>query len=283
MMRNIETRAIEVPGGTLFTANCGERTKPAVVMIHSGLGHAQMWYPLMRAVGDEVFCIAYDCRCCGRSTTTLDGVFSDTADLADVLDGHGLESAVLLAASRGGRIAIDFALAHPERVDGLFLAAPDISGFDAPVADHERPLMETVEAAEDAWSVEEIIAGELRLFVDGPTRGPSDSREALYAEVTEMLRLNYTQQEDTPKFLDVVPAAGRLAELRGPIRVLVGDADTTGMQAMAAAIDTACEQATLLRVPDAAHMLPMEHPALFEDEFRSWARTVTASKAPDNG
>ncbi|MFD3652139.1 alpha/beta fold hydrolase [Streptomyces sp. NPDC058620] len=267
----IKARTVEVPGGSLFTTSSGG-TKPAAVMVHSGLAHSDMWLPLMSALGDELPGVAYDCRCCGRSVTTLDGTFSDIADLAAVLDAYGIESAVLVAESRGGRIAIDFALAHPERVRGLFLLAPDISGYDAPVADHERALIEAVGAAEDAWEVEEIIAHELRLFVDGPAREQSDSRAALRRTVAEMLRLNYTQQKDTPDFDSPEPAAGRLAELSCPVRVLVGDEDTTGMRAMAAEIESSCSRATLLRVPDAAHVLALEHPELIERELRSWWR-----------
>ncbi|WP_328908288.1 alpha/beta hydrolase [Streptomyces sp. NBC_00234] len=267
----INARTVDVPGGSLFTTRSGEK-KPVAVMVHSGLAHSDMWLPLMSALGDDIPAVAYDCRCCGRSTTTLDGTFSDHADLSSVLDAYEMESAFLVAESRGARIAIDFALAHPERVRGLFLLAPDVSGYDAPVADNERPLIDAVGAAEDAWEVEEIIAHEVRLFVDGPAREQDAGRDALRTSVAEMLRLNYTQQKDTPDFDSPEPAAGRLADLTCPVRVLVGDEDTTGMRATAAEIESACAQATLLRVPDAAHALTLERPELVERELRSWWR-----------
>ncbi|MET8284986.1 alpha/beta hydrolase [Streptomyces sp. NPDC005132] len=270
----METRTITVPGGSLQADNSGAPGNPAAVLVHSGIAHAQMWSPLMRALDDEVFAVAYDCRCFGRSTTTLDGEFSDLADLGSVLDAYGLESAVLVGESRGARLAIDFALAHPERVGGLFLLAPDISGFDTPVTDDERPLFDAIEAAEDAWSVEELIAHEVRLFVDGPSREPEPVRAAVREAVAEMSRLNYAQQRDTPDFVKTEPAAGRLAELGCPVRVLVGDADTVGMRAMAQELERACPQASLVRVPDAAHALTLEHPEMVERELRSWLRDM---------
>jgi pimeloyl-ACP methyl ester carboxylesterase len=253
-------------------------------MVHSGIAHGEMWSPLMRALDDEVFGIAYDCRCFGRSTTTLDGEFSDIDDLARVLDAYGLKSAVLVGESRGARLAIDFALAHPERVRGLFLLAPDVSGFDGPVADDERPLLDAVEAAEEAWDaaeaddadreVEKLIAHEVRLFVDGPGREPTPARAAVREMVANMLRLNYTQQKDTPDFVKSEPAAGRLAELGCPVRVLVGDADTTGMRATAEEIESATAQASLVLVPDAAHALTLERPETVERELRAWLREI---------
>ncbi|MCT4357646.1 alpha/beta hydrolase [Streptomyces sp. Je 1-79] len=280
----METRRITVPGGTLRTAVSGAPAGPAAVMVHSGIAHSQMWTPLMRALEDEMYGISYDCRCFGESTTTLDGEFSDIDDLGHVLDAYGLESTYLVGESRGARLAIDFALAHPERVRGLFLLAPDISGYDTPVTDAERPLFEAVEAAEEAWdtaeaadtarAVEELIAHEVRLFVDGPGRAPAPGRDAVREAVADMLRLNYTQQKDTPDFVKAEPAAERLEKLDLPVRVLVGDEDTAGMRAMAEEIERACPRAGLVRVPDAAHALTLEHEDTVVRELRTWWREM---------
>ncbi|SEC95897.1 alpha/beta fold hydrolase [Streptomyces sp. TLI_105] len=286
----METRTLTVPGGTLHAVSSGAPAGPAAVLVHSGIAHGQMWHPLMEALSDEMFSVAYDCRCFGRSTTTLDGEFSDLADLGSVLDAYGLESAVLVAESRGARLAIDFALAHPERVRGLFLLAPDVSGFDSPVADEERPLLEAVGAAEEAWdtaeaadvprTVEELIALEVRLFVDGPGREPAPERASVREAVAEMLRLNYTQQKDTPDFTRPEPAADRLAKLDVPVRVLVGDADTLGMRATAEEIERAVPQASLVRVPDAAHALTLEREETVVRELRTWWRELRQLPQP---
>ncbi|MET7394194.1 alpha/beta hydrolase [Dactylosporangium sp. NPDC005572] len=262
-----------IPGGTLFTTSSGTFAQPAALMVHSGIANSQMWFPLMDALGDAYFSVAYDCRCFGRSTTTLDGTFSDIDDLASALDAYDLDTAVLVGESRGARLVLDFVLTHPERVRGIFLLAPDIGGFDRPVADHERPLMDAIGAAEDAWVVEDIIAGELRLLVDGAGREEAEGRAAVRASVAEMSRVNYAQQKDTPDFTSVEPpAAGRLAEITCPVRVLVGDADTVGTQAMAEAIERTCPDASLVRVPDTAHALTLERPDVVERELRHWLR-----------
>ncbi|MFF3759720.1 alpha/beta fold hydrolase [Streptomyces sp. NPDC002185] len=286
----METRTLTVPGGTLHAVSSGAPAGPSAVLVHSGIAHGQMWHPLMEALSDEMFSVAYDCRCFGRSTTTLDGEFSDLADLGSVLDAYGLESTVLVAESRGARLAVDFALAHPERVDGLFLLAPDVSGFDSPVADEERPLIEAVGEAEEAWdsaepadvprTVEELIALEVRLFVDGPGREQAPERAAVREAVAEMLRLNYTQQKDTPDFTRPEPAADRLAKLDVPVRVLVGEADTLGMRVTAEEIERAVPQASLVRVPDAAHALTLEHEEAVVRELRTWWRELRQQPQP---
>lgn len=271
----IDTRAIAVPGGTLHTATAGDPANPAVVLVHAGIAHSDMWTDLMEAVSDELFLVAYDCRCFGRSVTSLEGTYSDVADLGSVLDAYGLESALLAGASRGTRIALDFTLAHPGRVRGLFLAAPDVSGFDAPATDAERALLAAMEAADEAGDTEGIIASEARLLIDGPGREQDDRRAGIRARVAEMARVSYAQQDETPDFEPFEPpAAGRLSEITCPVLVLTGDADTTGMKAMAAAVANDCPRATLVEVPDAAHMLVLEHPDVVERELRRWVRTL---------
>lgn len=271
----MESRHVTVPGGSLFTSSSGDPTRPAALLVHSGIANSQMWFPLMRAVGDEFFTVSYDCRCFGRSTTSLDGTYSDLADLAAVLDAYGLDSTVVVGESRGARLAVDFALTQPQRVRGLFLLAPDIGGFDAPVADNERELVEAIGAAEDAWEVEDIIANEVRLLVDGPTRDQAEGRQAVRTSVIEMSRVNYAQQKDTPDFTSVEPAAAtRLSDITCPVRVLVGEADTAGTKAMAAALENASPNTSLIRVPDTAHALTLERPEVVKRELRSWLRDL---------
>ena len=45
-----------------------------------------------------------------------------------MLDAVGVDRAWLVGSSAGGRVAVDAALAYPERVAGLVLLAPAISG-----------------------------------------------------------------------------------------------------------------------------------------------------------
>jgi pimeloyl-ACP methyl ester carboxylesterase len=71
--------------------------------------------------------IAYDARGHGRSSPSegRSYTYPDLAhDLESVLDGAGLERAVLAGASMGAHTALRFALAHPERVQALAIITP---------------------------------------------------------------------------------------------------------------------------------------------------------------
>jgi pimeloyl-ACP methyl ester carboxylesterase len=72
--------------------------------------------------------LAYDARGHGASDPAPDPeayTYADlAADLLDVLDGAGMERAVLAGSSMGAHTAVRVALEHPERVAGLVIITP---------------------------------------------------------------------------------------------------------------------------------------------------------------
>lgn len=73
----------------------------------------------------------------GRSAPTEKG-FSSVEDLRAVLDHLRIRRASLLGLSLGGRIAIDFTLAYPQRVDKLVLMGP--TGYRFKIEDDQWHL-----------------------------------------------------------------------------------------------------------------------------------------------
>jgi pimeloyl-ACP methyl ester carboxylesterase len=71
--------------------------------------------------------LAYDARGHGSSGPARDGDYGYArlaGDIGAVLDGAGIERAVLAGASMGAHSAVRFALEHPQRVAGLVLVTP---------------------------------------------------------------------------------------------------------------------------------------------------------------
>jgi pimeloyl-ACP methyl ester carboxylesterase len=109
----------------------GERegAGPAVVLLH-GLTATRRYV----VMGSRVLArsglrvVAYDARGHGRSAPAPDagayGYELLVADLEAVLDGLGLERAILAGASMGAHTALRFALEHPQRVAALCLITP---------------------------------------------------------------------------------------------------------------------------------------------------------------
>src|SRR4051812_46290964 len=84
-----------------------------VVFLHAGVADRRSWYDVIGLLGDEMRCVAYDQRGYGDTTWSPES-YSATDDLLAVLEDRGLERVRLVGASRGGHLALDFALATPE-------------------------------------------------------------------------------------------------------------------------------------------------------------------------
>ena len=94
-----------------------------VVLIYSLAMDGSFWDRVAPLLKDHADVLVYDCRGHGQSDKpegpyTIE-LFAD--DLADLLDRIGWRSATVCGASMGGSVAIAFAAAYPERVDGLGL------------------------------------------------------------------------------------------------------------------------------------------------------------------
>ena len=137
----------------------------------------------------------------GYGDSTLPpGPFSQSGDLLALLDHVGIERAALVGVSYGGRVALDTAFVAPERVTALVLAAPALR-------DHEwsqtvREFGDEEERLLDAGDIDAATDLNVRLWVDGPNRGPDAVREEVRERVREMQRRAFEIQvaayESTP-------------------------------------------------------------------------------------
>ena len=94
---------------------------PALVLIHGVGMHAGFWAPQMAAFAPRWDVIAYDTL--GHGSSPLPPEYPSLGDysaqLLALIDGLGLQSVHLAGHSMGALIALEFALAHPERVSAV--------------------------------------------------------------------------------------------------------------------------------------------------------------------
>ena len=94
---------------------------PPLVILHGLLGSGGNWHTLAsRAFGEHFTVYAVDQRNHGRSPHTDEMSYEAmAADLAAFLDAQSIGQTHLIGHSMGGKTAMHFALAYPERVDRL--------------------------------------------------------------------------------------------------------------------------------------------------------------------
>ena len=114
---------VEVPGARLFYLDAGG-SGSALVLLHAGTGSARVWEHQWAPLGTAGYrVIAYDRRGYGRTTDDPDGPPGTAADdLKALTDALALDRFHLVGTAAGGIVAIDFALAFPDRLRSLVVA-----------------------------------------------------------------------------------------------------------------------------------------------------------------
>jgi 3-oxoadipate enol-lactonase len=246
---------------------------PAVVLLHEGIADSRMWVHQLPVLEPELTVVRIDQRGFGRSPLPS-GRFSHVDDVVSVLDELGLERASVVGASFGGRVALELAGAHPERVERLVAVAPGLGDHDW--SEEVKRSWEAEEEAYEAGDLDRATDLNVRLWVDGPRRGP----DAVAPEVRELVR---TMQREAfaipepdpppePVWPDP-PVHARLGELRMPTLVVVGDEDVPDMLAIADRLAAEVPGARKVVFRDTAHMLPLERPQEFNRALLEFLHT----------
>jgi 3-oxoadipate enol-lactonase len=252
---------VEVEGGRLYFESEGEGHP--LLLIHGGLGSLRMWDEQVPAFAERYRVIRYDTRGWGRSETE-DVDYTDTADAAAVLDHHDVPSAFVIGQSRGGSIALDFVIDHPERADALVSVAGGVNGFQAQRSEAEAKPFQDMGPLDEAKDWEALAELETRVWVDGwgqPTsRIDPDVRKRVRGWILEDLRKELPWGK--PQGLEP-PAADRLSEVRVPTLVMIGEVDEGAGVAAGRLLASSVESARLIEFPGVAHMIQLEEPARF--------------------
>ena len=115
---------------------------PPAVLIH-GLGANQAFWFLgaLRHLGHDRAHLIYDLRGHGASSMPERGydLVTMTSDLLELLDRLGIEKAHIVGHSYGARVALVFALRHPDRVESLTIADTQIRALQGPMKLGEWP------------------------------------------------------------------------------------------------------------------------------------------------
>lgn len=237
---------------------------PAVIMLHAGVADRRMWRATQSFLARSHQTIAYDRRGFGE-TRAPDEAFSHVDDLDRVIGFFKCRRPILLGCSLGGRIAIDYALRHPDTVAALILVAPANLGAPEPT-DHPPEVTEVIAelaAADARGDVDRVNAIEARLWLDGPLATEhrvSGAARLLFLD-TNGIALRHaplTMERRSP------PAADQLHKISVPTLVIWGDLDFPAVQRRSAGIAAGIAGAQSLVMTGCAHLPSLEQPERFD-------------------
>jgi pimeloyl-ACP methyl ester carboxylesterase len=256
-------RSFTIQSGKAQLTGVEDGSGPALVFLHAGVADKRMWRDQMAAFADRHRVVAYDRRGSGESRYQPEA-FSHMQDLRKVLDELGIERACLVGCSQGGRFAVDFALAHPKRVDKLVLVAPAIGG--APQPEQLPPdienLLEQAEQAQDQKHFDLVNRIEAHMWLDGP-RSPEGRVQGSARDL--FLRMNVIPLKNPSPGTEKVATDSfkRLKQIAAPTLIICGDLDFPHLQERCALLGKRIKGAKREVMPGTAHLPNLEQPKKF--------------------
>ena len=253
------TATADVNGATLHYEVAGDG-RP-LVLVHAGISDSRMWNPQVDAFSRHYRTIRYDLRGFGRSPM-VPGPFSHHADLRALLDALGVDRAAFVGCSMGGGAVLDFALGNSERAEILVLVGAAVGGFEFDEGKPEE--WDELVSADKAGDLERVSELEVRMWVDGPRRGPDAVDPAVRDLAREMnlIALKNEALQLGEELEPEAPAASRLSQIQASTLVLVGDEDRARILA-ADLLEGEIPNVSKTVVAGAAHLPNMERPGEF--------------------
>lgn len=252
-----------------------------VVFLHAGVCDSRMWENQIAAVAEAGFYgVAFDRRGYGE-TTSPDETFSHLEDLEAVLDGLGIHTAVVVGASRGGALAIDFALASPERVAGLVLVGTSVSGAPRPSFPPDiMNIVHAMEAVEDSGDIDAINAVDAHAWLDGPLspsgRVNGGIRSLFMQMNAQILRKPALTREEPPE-----AAWPMLSRIDTPALLVAGDLDFPHIVNRHDDLSEEMDNAFAVVIEGTAHLPSLERPDLFNPLLLEFLATVLGEAEAD--
>jgi 3-oxoadipate enol-lactonase len=267
---------VDVGGLKLWYEECGTANLPrtGVVLLHDGLVHSITWDGVWAPLCAKYHVVRYDRRGYGRSESAK-APFVPEDDLYKIMRQANMERAILVGNSSGAGLAVDFALAHPEMTEALFLIGPVVHGMASSEYFNERSARNSspldhgdAEAAAESWSRDRfLIAGE----------DPRARKQLLDALLQSPKNLS------VPGGLEIRPSpppALRLSEIRVPTLVLVGEADIADVFAYSGAIEAAVPLVSFEVWKDTGHLIQIQRPVELLSRFNRFVALVERKEVP---
>lgn len=251
----------EINGANLYYELAGEGDP--VVFLHAGIADSRMWNDQFEVFAQQYRVLRYDLRGFGQTTVTNPAAFTHHEDLHALMNHLGIERAVLIGCSNGGRVAMNTVLAYPDSASALVMVCSSPGGFKI---DAESPaIWKQIVEAYDAGDIEKTARLEAQLWAVGPERSPDTVDSKVLDLVYEMnmiaLRNEFAgfgeEQSMSP------PAVERMSEIQVPVLAVVGEDDAPVTSAAGVFMETNIAGANQVRMPNTAHLPSMEHPAEF--------------------
>jgi pimeloyl-ACP methyl ester carboxylesterase len=282
-----DSQFIQINGIDVHVKTMGEG-KPVFVLLHGFGASLYSWQMVMQPLSQLGTVIAYDRPAFGLTERPLTwqgqnpyGPEAQVALLVGLLDHFGVQQAVLVGNSAGGTVAMQTALAYPERVAALILVDPAVySGGGA--SGWLRPLLATPQMRHLGPLVVRQIQARGPELVKTAWHDPtkiSPETLALYKKPLQVENWDRALWEFT---LSSRPSGlvQRLSEFTLSVLVITGDDDRIVPTSDSIRLSDELPNASLVVIRDAGHVPNEEQPQAFMQAVVSFWDNIQPTVKP---
>lgn len=240
-----------------------------LVLIHAGGLNQDMWSTQLQALQSDYQIITYDVRGHGQSLAKDESI-PEIDDLRAILESERIAQAHILGLSFGAILALDFALAYPQKVDKLVLASPGLVGFQEQNPEFLRLISPYINAIQKNDSTE--MLDRLRIL----TLGTTQRRLAVEIEdyVAQSLKgyLAKGSHLRIPNLKENNPVA-KLNTLKMPTLIMYGTKDFSYILRNAQKLLEDIETAQAVSLEETSHLINLESPKAFNGLLLKFLKT----------
>ena len=271
-------------GVTVHLRDEGCADCPAVFLVHGSNASLHTWERWTGLLGNDWRVVSFDMPGHGLTGATSDGDYSieRAAALIEEVRVHlGIEAFHLAGSSRGGAIALSYAVSHPERLTTLALL--DAAGAPWPPADpdEEEPFIYTLMANP---RIAQALKGFLpRPLIEQALRNGFSNQNAVTQPMIdryyELIRHpgNRDATLERAQMAYSLEAFERAGSLTMPVLIMWGEDDNLVPISLAAEFAAAMPQAQTVTYPGVGHT-PMEE--IPEQSATDYQLFLTAAATP---
>jgi pimeloyl-ACP methyl ester carboxylesterase len=274
---NLPAKKVKVGDIYIAYKQLGKDSEKPIVLITGCCTTMDMWSPtLLKELSSNRTVIIFDNRGAGESTIgtrefSINQFANDTAGLLDALK---IQKADILGISMGSFIAQELALANPNRIDNLILAASSCGGKQAIPPSHQ--VIQALDAITNTSSPTQVEIDRITstLFPPDwfkanpnylnyiPFPKESVSPEIIQRQVEAIVRWSLTG------------TCNALSNITQPTLVIVGTDDIWTPAANSLMIVEKIPSAWLVQIRDAGHGLTYQYPEQFSKIVRTFLETT---------
>jgi pimeloyl-ACP methyl ester carboxylesterase len=276
-----DSRFLNVEGLRVHYKQAGSG-KPVLLLVHGSFLNLHSWDAVLGPLAEHATVIALDRPAFGLTDRPLPAE-QDTLNpyspegqadlLIGVLDGLGIQQAVLVGSSAGGTTSLLAALRYPERVQALVLVdAMVYSGYA--VSEFPAWLRPLLDAAPAFWAL--LVRGAIGTMHDVALRSFWHDPAKLTGEALAHYRQNMQAERWERALWELIRAShalnleGFLETIRMPALVLTGEHDRTVRAEESVRLARALPNADLVTIPACGHLPHEEQPAAFLQAMRAF-------------